>query len=210
MLLLTVYPPNRLVCQDPGPALDHASAVYDTVRTLSADFLQIVDNPMVGAPDTSRGHLFQERPNHFAMQFTKPSGDRLVADGRHFWIYTPSAAPDQVIRTAIPAAGGAGPNLISQFVDHPRERYTARYVRADSSKAGAVDVIHLAPKADDQPFTEATIWITRGTGLLARIEIVETSGQRRVVVLNKVRTNMTVRAGTFVFTPPSGVRVVDQ
>lgn len=208
--LLAVYPSSRLVSQDPGPVLDHASAVYDTVRTLTADFVQIVDNPMVGAPDTTRGHLYQERPNYFAMQFTRPSGDRLVADGRHFWVYTPSTTPNQVIRTTIPGAGATGPNLIAQFVDHPRERYQDRYVRADSSRSGVADVVHLVPRAGDAPYTEATIWVARGTGLLTRIEIVETSGQRRVLVLNKVRTNGALRAGTFVFTPPSGVRVVDQ
>ena len=50
-----------LAVQDPGPVLDRASASFDTVRTLQADFVQIIDNPMLGDPDTTRGKLFQLR-----------------------------------------------------------------------------------------------------------------------------------------------------
>src|SRR6185295_7881397 len=116
MLLLLLALQNL---QDPGPALDRASATYQTIRTLSAEFTQIITNPLLGAPDTTRGRLYQMRPNHFAMRFTRPRGDRIVADGRHLWLYTPSTTPGQVIRTGIPSSGATGPNLIAQFVEHP-------------------------------------------------------------------------------------------
>src|SRR5216117_3914348 len=159
--LCTAHPPIRPSAQDPTPILDHVSASFDTVRTLSADFTQIVDNPMLGDPDTTRGRLFQRRPNYFAMRFSEPKNDRIVADGRRLWLYTPSTTPGQVIRTAIPGTGTTGPNLIGQFVEHPRERYTARYVRADSLADGPVDVIVLTPRATDLAYTEATVWIAK-------------------------------------------------
>ena len=137
-------PPAR---QDPTPILDRASASYDTVKTLQAEFTQIVDNPMIGDPDTTRGRLYQKRPNYFEMRFTDPKHDRIVADGRRLWLYTPSTTPNQVIRTAIPSTGTNGPHLIGQFVEHPRERYDARYLRSDSLPDGAVDVIALTPRA---------------------------------------------------------------
>src|SRR6266568_4822853 len=81
----------RIGCwQDPGPVLDRASAAYQTVTTFSAAFTQVIINPLIGAPDTTRGTLYQMRPNHFAMRFSHPKGDRIVADGRNLWIYTPS------------------------------------------------------------------------------------------------------------------------
>ena len=58
------------VIQDPLMILDRASAAYDTVRTLQADFVQIVENPMLGDPDTTRGKLYQRRPSYFGMRFT--------------------------------------------------------------------------------------------------------------------------------------------
>jgi outer membrane lipoprotein carrier protein len=199
-----------LALQDPGPSLDRASATYQTIRTLSAEFTQIITNPLLGAPDTTRGKLYQMRPSHFAMRFTRPKGDRIVADGRHFWLYTPSTTPGQVIRTAIPSTGTTGPNLIGQFVEHPRERYRARYVRADSVAGRVVDVVELVPKTDDLPYSKAVVWIDRDDGLVRRIEIEETSGQRRTLVLAKLAVNRGVPGREFTFSPPAGLRVVDQ
>jgi outer membrane lipoprotein carrier protein len=196
--------------QDPWLVLDRASAAYAAVTTLTADFVQVVDNPLVGEPDTTRGVLFLERPGRFAMRFTDPQGDRLVADGRFLWLYTPSTAPNQVIRTRIPDTGGVTPNLIGQFVDRPRERYQARWVRADSGGGSAADVVALTPRDASAGYREAAIWVDRGDGLVRRVEIVEASGQRRVVVLRGLTRNPTIPGRELRFTPPAGARVVDQ
>ncbi len=199
-----------LALQDPGPSLDRASATYQTVRTLSAEFTQVIANPLLGAPDTTRGKLYQMRPSHFAMRFTRPRGDRIVADGRHLWLYTPSTTPGQVIRTPIQTTGTTGPNFIGQFVEHPRERYQARYLRADSTAGRVMDVVSLVPRANDLPYSEAVVWIDRNDGLVRRIEIEETSGQRRTLMLDKITVNRGVPGREFTFSPPAGLRVVDQ
>ena len=196
---------------DPWPILDRASQTYQTVTSLSADFVQIITNPMIGAPDTTRGRLYQMRPSRFAMRFTKPKGDRIVADGRFLWLYTPSTTPGQVIRSRIPEYGTTGPNLIGQFVEQPRERYTAQYVRADSlPDGGPVDVIRLVPKGHEQPYGEAKIWVGREDGLVHRVDIVESSGQERTVILRNIRVNRGVPGRELTFSPPAEVRVVDQ
>ena len=210
LALACLMPAARLPAQlDPFAVLARARAAYDTIHTLRADFMQIVDNPMVGAPDTTRGVLYQEPPSRFTMNFTHPRGDRILADGTYLWIYTPSTTPGQVIRTALPEGGGTGPNLIGQFVEHSEERYRARFVRADSSAAGVTDVIHLEPIRTGQPYTAVDVSITR-EGLVTGLDITETSGQRRVLVFARHRLNGAVPGGTFRFTPESGVRVVDQ
>ena len=213
MIAMVVLIPSfhhSIIHQDPAPILDRASASFDTVRTLAADFVQVVENPMLGDPDTTRGRLYQQRPNAFAMRFSDPKNDRVVADGRRLWLYTPSTTPGQVIRTTIPGTGTTGPNLIGQFVEHPRERYTARYVRADSIDGVPVDVIVLTPRVNDLPYSEATVWVAKPDGLIRRIEIVENSGQRRTITLKHLAVNTPIPAREFKFAPTSGVRVVDQ
>src|SRR2546428_2552868 len=106
------------------------------------------------------------RPSRFAMRFAVPKGDRIVADGRYLWLYTPSTTPGQVIRAKIPAVGTTGPNLIGQFVEHPHERYRASYRRADSLPEGMADVVALVPKQGDQPYSAAVILVGRSGGLV--------------------------------------------
>src|SRR3989442_14122656 len=144
------------------------------------------------------------------MRFTEPRDDRIVADGRHLWLYTPSTTPGQVIRSAIPGTGTTGPNLIGQFVEHPRERYDARYVRAASISAGLIDVITLTPRSKDLGYSAATVWMARKDGLVRRIDIVETSVQRRTIILRNPAITQAVPAREFRFSPPAGSRVVDQ
>src|SRR5207237_8561476 len=114
MLVLALVPTFRRanMYQDPLAVLDRASQSFATVRALAAECVQIIDNPMLGDPDTTRGRLYQQRPNSFAMRFSDPKNDRIVADGRRLWLYTPSSTPGQVIRTTIPGTGTTGPNLI--------------------------------------------------------------------------------------------------
>ena len=195
---------------DPWPVLDRASQTYQTISTLSADFVQVIVNPLIGSPDTTRGKLYQMRPSRFAMRFTAPKGDRIVADGRYLWLYTPSTTPGQVIRSRIPAVGTTGPNLIGQFVERPRERYSARYVRADSLGGTVVDMVALTPKQQDQPYSGAVIWVDRNDGLVRRIDITEASGQQRTVILGNLKVNHGAPGREFTFSPPAGVRVVDQ
>ena len=202
-VLLALASPQQ---PDPWPTIDRAAAVYDTVATFHADFVQIIDNPMTGAPDTTRGRLFIEPPARFAMRFRDPAGDRIVADGRTLWLYTPSTTPGQVIRTAIPTAGGTSPNLLAQFLERPRERYSARRLRAD----GADEVISLRPRDPGAAYVEAVLWIGRDDGLVRRMEIAEATGQRRVIILTGVRVNGGVDRREFTFAPPAGVRVVDR
>ena len=209
-MLLAAYPPTRLPAQSPWPILDGASVAYQAIGAFSADFTQVVTNPLAGEPDTTWGVLYQRPPNLFAMRFTQPQGDRIVADGRSLWLYTPSTTPGQVIRTPIPEIGTTGPNLIGQFVDHPRDRYRARYLRAEAlSPDGMADVIALDPKDPDIPYRGAVIWVARRDSLLRRIEIAETSGQQRIVILRGLRPTDVPRR-EFKFSVPRGVQVVDQ
>jgi len=101
-------------------------------------------------------------------------------------------------------------------VEQPRERYTAQYVRADSlpdgvgAGGGPVDVIRLVPKRHDQPYSEASIRLGREDGLVHRVDITESSGQERTVILRNIRVNAGVPGRELTFSPPAGVRVVDQ
>jgi outer membrane lipoprotein carrier protein len=195
---------------DPWPILDRASAAYTAHATLTADFVQVVTNPLLGAPDTTRGRLFLRRPDRFALRFSDPAGDRIVADGTRLWLYTPSTTPGQVIRSAIPDMGGTGPNLIGQFLERPRERYRATVVGADSLASGWADVVALAPFIESAPYRDARVWVSRADGLVRRIEIVEASGQTRVFALDRVRPGGAVPRREVTFVPPAGARVVDQ
>ena len=197
-----------LAAQDAVSALARAQRAYDGMTTLRAEFTQTLINPMLGKPETSHGVLFLQPPGRFAMRFSDPAGDRIVADGTWLWIYTPSSVADQVIRQPIPKAGANTPNLFAQFVDHPLERYRATYVGADTVGGEPVDVVRLVPRQPDMPFTRADLAIARSDGWPRRLSLVEESGQHRVLVFDRPTVNQGVPPAELRFAVPKGTKIV--
>lgn len=199
-----------LHAQDAQSIVGRSSTVYRSLASLTADFVQIIDNPMIDSAE-SRGTLVQAGPDKLAMRFTDPDGEAVVIDGRSVWVYTPSTTPGQVIRMAVPSGGPVyGYNLLAWFLDRPAERYTASYLRADVLGGRSMDVVELVPAVPDLPFERAVLWLDRADGVPRRLEITERSGATRTLTLSKVQVNQPVSDRTFTFEVPSGVRVVDQ
>jgi outer membrane lipoprotein carrier protein len=208
MLALTTSVPAH--AQDAGEIIGRAARVYRSLASLQADFVQIIDNPMIDSAE-SKGTLVQAGDAKLAMRFTDPAGEAIVIDGKHVWVYTPSTVPGQVLRLKVPSGGPAyGYNLLAWFLDRPAERYKASSVRTERLGGRTTDVIKLVPAVPDLPFTQAVIWLDREDALPRRLEIQEKSGATRTLRLAKLRTNERVGDRTFIFKVPAGARVVDQ
>ena len=207
-LVLLIGTPAQ--AQDAQAVIGRSARVYRSLRSLSADFVQMIDNPMIDSAE-SKGTLVQAGPAKLAMRFSDPPGEAIVIDGEHIWVYTPSTVPDQVVRLAVPNGGPVyGYNLLAWFLDRPTERYKPSYLRSEQRNGRPVDVIQLIPTVPELPFSKAVIWLDRADGLPRRLEIQEESGATRTLELSRIRVNEAVADKTFTFKVPKGVRVVDQ
>jgi outer membrane lipoprotein carrier protein len=210
LLGLLAVAPAAARAQDANALVGRSSRVYRSLTSLTADFVQLIDNPMIDSAE-SRGTLVQAGPDKLAMRFTDPPGEAVIIDGRSVWVYTPSTTPGQVIRMSVPSGGPVyGYNMLAWLLDRPAERYTASYLQADVVGGRSMDVVQLVPAVPDLPFEKAVLWLDRADGVPRRLEITEHSGATRTLTLSKVRVNRSIADSTFRFEVPSGVRVVDQ
>ena len=210
LLGLLAVAPGAARAQDANALVGRSSRVYRSLTSLTADFVQLIDNPMIDSAE-SRGTLVQAGPDKLAMRFTDPPGEAVIIDGRSVWVYTPSTTPGQVIRMSVPSGGPVyGYNMLAWLLDRPAERYTASYLQADVVGGRSMDVVELVPAVPDLPFEKAVLWLDRADGIPRRLEITEHSGATRTLTLSKVRVNRSIADSTFRFQVPSGVRVVDQ
>jgi outer membrane lipoprotein carrier protein len=202
--------PAPLQAQDAQAMIGRAARVYRSLASLRADFVQVIDNPMIDSAE-SRGTLAQAGPAKLAMRFSDPPGEAIVIDGQHVWVYTPSTVPGQVVRLAVPNGGPVyGYNLLAWLLDRPAERYRATYLRKEQIGGRAADVIQLVPAVPNLPFSKAIIWLDQDSALPRRLEIHEESGATRTLDLKRIRVNESLPEQTFSFKVPNGVRVVDQ
>jgi outer membrane lipoprotein carrier protein len=210
LVLVSLLGPTMAQAQDADELIGRASRVYRSLASLRADFVQVIDNPMIDSAE-SKGTLIQSGDARLSMRFSDPPGEAIVIDGKHVWIYTPSTVPGQVIRMRVPSGGPVyGYNLLAWLLDRPAERYRASYLRPERVAGQTTDVIELVPTVPDLPFTHAIVWLDRDDALPRKLEIKEQSGATRTLSLSRIRVNEAVPKQTFSFKVPAKVRIVDQ
>jgi len=186
-----------------------AESRYASITTMQTPFVQTIINPMLGGPVQTRGSLYIQKPDYFAMRFSDPEGDRIVVDGEWMWAYAPSSVEGQVIRQRIPETGGLTPNLIAQFVERPLDRYRVEYHDTGTVNGEVVDVVVLHPhNPDAMGFKTATVSFGRSSRLPVRIDLIELSGQQRIILLADLALDRSIDPAEFRFDVPKGVRVV--
>ena len=209
VLGLVAAAPLAAQAPDAGAVLDGAVVALGRATTLRADFTQRLRDQMLGTDETSSGEFLQQRPGRFAVRWKRPAGDLILADGKVLWVYLPSSTPRQAVRSNLSGKPGESADFVAEFLDHPRERFTVSYVRADTVNARPSDVLALVPRVASVPYQRAQIWVDRADSLVRRVEITEGSGSVRRLTFDHLKVNAPIPASMFTFTPPAGVRVVD-
>jgi outer membrane lipoprotein carrier protein len=190
-------------------AIDRAVTAYATIRTMRGTFEQTLRNPLLGRTGVARGTFEQQFPNRIAIRFTDPSGDMLIVDGAVAWLYLPSTNPGQALK--VPSAlSGSSLNIVEQFLTAPASRFTIAAMGTATVSGRPTHAVKLVPKQPVREFTEATVWIDDTTGLIRQFEITEPNGLIRRIRLVEATLNPTLPRDAFIFTPPAGVKVVDQ
>ena len=208
-LLATLAGAAPARAQDANAILDRSVAAFAKVSSLRADFVQEVSDPMIGGSEPSRGELLQQKPGRFAMRWSQPRGDLIVADGEYLWVYLPSSTPNQVVRTRLSGRSGESADVVAEFLERPRERFSVVYSRADRAGGRDADVLALTPTDRNAPYSRVLVWVDRADALVRKIEIGEASGAVRRITLDRLRPNARIPASAFAFRPPAGIRVVD-
>lgn len=206
---LLAFAPAHAQQQSVDAVVAKAVGAYGRLKTVRARFEQRLTNPLTGSTITQHGTLQQRLPNQLAVTFTDPRGDRIVADGKALWVYTPSSAPGQVIKLAVGAGSAGGLDLAAQFFDQPRTRYTMSDAGRASIGGRATRAVTLVPRQPMQ-FTRAVVWVDTANGTLRQFEVTEPSGLVRRVTLSDIRLNAAVDKGAFTFRVPKGVKVYGQ
>jgi outer membrane lipoprotein-sorting protein len=186
--------------------LQDAGREYRAIRGFCAGFQQVLEVPLLQEVTESEGSLCQERPNLFAMRFSDPEGDLLVADGSWFWVYYPSSDPRQVLQFELQSRPG-GLDFHQEFLESPGEKYEMKYLGEESVAGLSTHVISLVPVAP-AGFEAARIWLDPNRSLIVRARVEMENGSVRTVTLSDIVLNPPQDPARFRFTPPDGAQVI--
>jgi outer membrane lipoprotein carrier protein len=180
------------------------------MKAMRANFVQRRENPLLGSSLTSRGRLFQRKPDRFLLKFTEPDGDVIVSDGRYFWLYYPSVDSKQVLRSPTSEDGAGAVDLQAQFIGDPLRRFTHKYEGRETFNGRNTHVLTLTPRDRNAGYRTLKVWIDAQDYLVRRFLITEQTGALVEFQLTNLVVNPTLPDEIFRFTPPAGARVVER
>ena len=98
-----------------------------------------------------------------------------------------------------------------QFLDAPRTKYEIAAAGTKTVGGHASARLELTPKpGTSSPFTVASVWVDDDDSLIREFEVVESTGVTRHIRITSLEPNAAVERSSFTFTPPKGVKIVDQ
>ena len=183
-----------------------AADKYEQLDGLCADFRQRLEVPLLDTEVPSRGRLCSKQPAYFRMDFEEPSGDAIVADGEHLWVYFPSSQPGQVLRS--PLGAGAEVDFTREFLSDPGVKYEATDEGTEVLQGRTTHRYLLDPVATGLGYTMAKVWIDTELALIRQVEIHQDNGSIRHVTLSEIDLAPGMTAAEFSFDAPSDVHVV--
>ena len=180
-------------------------AYLSNVKTLRAEFTQVVTDGQRQVVQKAHGLLTIKRPGRFRWELTPEGGvapQLMVADGRNLWFYDQdleqvSVKSSAAALTATPASLLSGDGKIGEFFD----------VSADG-KSGGFDWVRVVPKRADADFREARLAFKGKDAQLKRMVLKDKLGQTVELEFLKSVRNAPVADAEVSFTPPAGADLI--
>ena len=172
------------------------------VRTLQADFHQVVlDEDLVPLQETS-GRMWLSRPGRFRWSYGQPVEQEVLADGSRLWVY--DVGLEQVIVRNQSKTLGNTPAALLVNADKPGDSYLIEYL----GEQGAISWVTLFPKDSSAPFSQIQLGFENGD--LRLVQMLDQLDQITRLKLDNLIVNDQLPKDLFRLDLPAGVDVIEE
>ena len=183
-------------------ALTKLQERYESTKTFTAEFRQIIESPTLAGTIESRGKLAFEKPNRMRWDYDPPDRQIIVGDGETLWIYQPDEK--QVIKAPLSEAFQARtPVSFLGGLGHVDREFDATLEKDDPARW----LLRLVSK-QDKGFGTLRLSVRKSDAAIEEARITDTLGTTTRLLLTGEKRNVTLEPTLFRFTPPPGVDVV--
>lgn len=183
-------------------ALKQLQERYETTRTLTAEFRQVVESPTLAGKLESKGKVAFAKPNRMRWDYEPPDQQLIVGDGTTLWLYQPDQK--QAIKTTLSEAfDAATPLNFLAGLGRVERDFAATLEREDAK----VWVLRLVPRKDQSVGT-LMLTVRKADASIEEVRITDPLGTTTRIAFSHERRNAELDEALFRFTPPPGVDVV--
>ena len=178
-------------------------AYLGSLKTLSAGFVQVVQDKQGQVTERATGTLSISRPNRFRWDYQQPYAQTIVADGKKLWLYDPDL--DQVTVRLLEQGLGATPAMLLSGSGKVGDAFTAGPVEQQKDWTWC----RLVPKQKGSDFERVSLGFD-ARNELAAMELVDKLGQTTTIQFAQVKRGAALDDSLFRFVPPPGADVIGE
>jgi outer membrane lipoprotein carrier protein len=207
LALVLLVAAGPVAAQSLDEVLREVEGVYGRMNDLRADFTQTAFNKSLNQTIPAKGAVYLKKGGKLRWEFTEPTPQEIVSDGKRLWVYTPTLNQANVTEAPEALAGPAGSFLAG--LGKLRSEFQVRFLNpAQPKDTDGNWVLDLTPK---QPLPTLARLILAFDPKSWEIKKAVVHDQFENTVTMRF-TRMAVNSGlpdrTFTFVAPKGVVIV--
>jgi outer membrane lipoprotein carrier protein len=182
-------------------------ATYARVADLRADFAQTAFNKSLNQTIPAQGVVYLKRGGKLRWEYTEPTPQQIVSDGKKLWVYTPALNQVNVGEAPEALAGPAGSFLAG--LGRLRAEFTVRFLNpAEPRDREGNWVLDLTPKHPLPTLVRLILSVDAKTWEVRRAVVYDQFENTVTMRFTKVALNSGLPDRLFAFEVPKGVVTV--
>ena len=204
---LALVMPSAVPAETLGDVVRDLEAAYSRVTDLRAEFTQTAFNKSLNQTIPAQGTVYLKKGGRLRWEYTEPTPQEIVSDGRKLWVYTPALNQVNVGDAPEALAGPAGSFLAG--LGRLRAEFGVRFLNpAQPKDDGGNWVLDLTPKQPLPTLARLILAVDAKTWELRTAVVYDQFENTVTMRFAKVAINSSLPDGLFTFVTPKGVATV--
>ena len=195
----------------PAQSLDDVirglEGAYGRITDLKAEFNQNAFNKSLNQTIPATGSVYLKKGGKLRWEYTQPTPQEIVSDGKTLWVYTPALNQVNVAPAPEALAGPAGSFLVG--LGKLREHFGVRFMNPAQPRDGDGNVVlDLAPKQPLPTLARLILSVDPRSWEVRKAVVYDQFENTVTMRFTKMALNSNLPDSLFTFTPPKGVATV--
>ena len=207
VLLVTTAAAQTAQPQTLDDVVKGLEGAYGRINDLKAEFTQNAFNKSLNQTIPATGSVSLKKGGKLRWEYSQPTPQEIVSDGKTLWVYTPSLNQVNVAPAPEALAGPAGSFLVG--LGKLREHFSVRFLNPGAPRdADGNFVLDLTPKQPLPTLSRLILSIDPKSWQVRKAVVYDQFENTVTMRFTKMALNSNLPDSLFTFTPPKGVATV--
>jgi outer membrane lipoprotein carrier protein len=194
-----------------SPTLDEVirgvETAYGKMTDLKGEFVQSALNKSLNQTIDAKGVVYLKKGGKLRWEYTEPSKQEIVSDGKTIWIHTPQL--NQVNTGPAPEALSGPAGSFLSGLGKLRQHFNVRFLNPAQPKDGDGNIVlDLTPKQPLPTMSRLILSLDPKTWEARKAVVYDQFENTVTMTFTKLAVNTGLPDNLFVFTPPKGTATV--